>query len=154
MNCRRCGEILNANANFCWSCGAPQHETTSEATIAMPVLGSASEVAPGTDKGPRVRGVDELVIVTGPQSVEHFALDQVEMTVGRDEHLPLVLDDVSVSRRHAIFTKTASGRVTLRDLNSLNGTYVNGVRVDEVVLHSADEVQVGKYKMVFWGASS
>lgn len=153
MNCRRCGEILNANANFCWSCGAPQHDTVSEATIAMPVVNSAESFAPGTDKGPRDSSCDELVIVNGPQSVQHFVLEDVETIAGRDEHLALVLDDVSVSRRHAVFTRTSSGRVTLRDLNSLNGTYVNGTRVEEVVLHSADEVQVGKYKMVFWGSS-
>ena len=64
-----------------------------------------------------------------------------------------MLDDVSVSRHHAIFTRTASGRITLRDLNSLNGTYVNGTRVEETTLHSADEVQIGKYKLVFWEAT-
>jgi pSer/pThr/pTyr-binding forkhead associated (FHA) protein len=52
-----------------------------------------------------------------------------------------------------VFTRTASGRITLRDLNSLNGTYVNGERVEETVLHSADEVQIGKFKLVFWGAT-
>ena len=74
-------------------------------------------------------------------------------TVGRHENSDLLLDDVSVSRHHAIFTRTASGRITLRDLNSLNGTYVNGTRVEETTLHSADEVQIGKFKLVFWEAT-
>jgi len=73
--------------------------------------------------------------------------------VGRHENSDLLLDDVSVSRHHAIFTRTASGRITLRDLNSLNGTYVNGTRVEETTLHSADEVQIGKFKLVFWEAT-
>ncbi len=60
---------------------------------------------------------------------------------------------MSVSRHHAVFTRTASGRITLRDLNSLNGTYVNGKRVEETTLHSADEVQIGKFKLVFWEAT-
>jgi pSer/pThr/pTyr-binding forkhead associated (FHA) protein len=74
-------------------------------------------------------------------------------TVGRHEASDLLLDDVSVSRHHAVFTRTASGRITLRDLNSLNGTYVNGKRVEETTLHSADEVQIGKFKLVFWEAT-
>ena len=65
----------------------------------------------------------------------------------------ILLDDVSVSRHHALITRTASGRITLRDLNSLNGTYVNGARVEETTLHSGDEVQIGKYKLVFWAAT-
>jgi pSer/pThr/pTyr-binding forkhead associated (FHA) protein len=63
------------------------------------------------------------------------------------------LDDVSVSRHHAIFTRTASGRVTVRDLNSLNGTYVNAARVEEATLKNADELQIGKFKLIFWGRS-
>jgi len=61
---------------------------------------------------------------------------------------------VSVSRHHAVFTRTASGRITVRDLNSLNGTYVNGARVEETSLHSGDEIQIGKYKLIFWQAAA
>jgi pSer/pThr/pTyr-binding forkhead associated (FHA) protein len=77
-------------------------------------------------------------------------LDKEFISAGRHEQSDLLLDDVSVSRHHALFTRTASGRLTLRDLNSLNGTYVNGKRVEETTLHSGDEVQIGKYKLVFW----
>ena len=74
-------------------------------------------------------------------------------TVGRQKGNDLVLDDVTVSRHHALFTITASGRVTVRDLNSLNGTYVNGSRVEEVTLRTFDEVQIGKFKLTFVAAA-
>jgi hypothetical protein len=154
MNCRRCGEILNANANYCWSCGAPQHDATSAETIAMPVVAAADAPITNADRGPVGAHVDELVIITGNAAGSHCELSKEVTTVGRHENSDLLLDDVSVSRHHAIFTRTASGRVTLRDLNSLNGTYVNGARVEETILHSADEVQIGKFKLVFWEATS
>ena len=96
---------------------------------------------------------DELVVVGGGASDEPYVLVNEVTTVGRHENSDVVLDDVSVSRHHAVFTRTASGRITLRDLNSLNGTYVNGQRVEETTLHSADEVQIGKFKLVFWQAA-
>ncbi len=96
---------------------------------------------------------DLLVVASGPASGTRLTLEKETTSVGRHEQSDLLLDDVSVSRHHAVITRTASGRMTLRDLNSLNGTYVNGVRVDETTLHSADEVQIGKFKLVFWEAS-
>jgi len=153
MNCRRCGEILNANANFCWSCGARQHDSHSPETVAVPVVSAPESLHPATTKGPVGAHRDELVIATGPQAGSRFDLVNETTTTGRHESSDVLLDDVSVSRHHAIFTRTASGRITLRDLNSLNGTYVNGVRVEETTLHSADEVQIGKFKLVFWEAT-
>jgi pSer/pThr/pTyr-binding forkhead associated (FHA) protein len=93
------------------------------------------------------------VIAAGPQAGTRIELTSDVVSVGRHEASALLLDDVSVSRHHAVFTRTASGRITLRDLNSLNGTYVNGKRVEETTLHSADEVQIGKFKLVFWEAT-
>ena len=153
MNCRRCGEILNANANFCWSCGAPQHEATSPETIAVPVVSAPEAMYPGSTKGTHGEHSDEMVIASGPDTGTRIELLKEITSAGRHEDSDLLLDDVSVSRHHAIFTRTASGRITLRDLNSLNGTYVNGTRVEETTLHSADEVQIGKFKLVFWEAT-
>jgi pSer/pThr/pTyr-binding forkhead associated (FHA) protein len=100
----------------------------------------------------RTRGVVPG-IESGPTAGTRIELVKEITTAGRHENSDLLLDDVSVSRHHAIFTRTASGRITLRDLNSLNGTYVNGARVEETTLHSADEVQIGKFKLVFWEAT-
>jgi len=153
MNCRRCGEILNANANFCWSCGAPQHDATSPETVAVPVVSAPEAMFADTSPGLHGHHGDELVIASGRDAGTRIQLEKEITTAGRHEESDLLLDDVSVSRHHAIFTRTASGRITLRDLNSLNGTYVNGTRVEETTLHSADEVQIGKYKLVFWEAT-
>ena len=153
MNCRRCGEILNANANFCWSCGSPQHEATSAETVAVPVVSAPEALHPNANKGPEGVHHDELVIASGLTAGTRFELVTEITSAGRHENSDLLLDDVSVSRHHAVFTRTASGRITLRDLNSLNGTYVNGTRVEETTLHSADEVQIGKFKLVFWEAT-
>ena len=119
----------------------------------MPVVSAVDQALTNTDKGPAGTHLDELVIVTGSAAGSRFELVKEITSVGRHEESDLLLDDVSVSRHHALFTRTASGRVTLRDLNSLNGTYVNGTRVEETTLHSADEVQIGKYKLVFWEAT-
>lgn len=153
MNCRRCGEILNANANFCWSCGAPQHDATSPETIAVPVVSTSESIASPRSKGPNGKHGDQLVIISGLDAGRAFDIVNEVTTAGRHEASDVLLDDVSVSRHHAIFTRTASGRITLRDLNSLNGTYLNGVRVEETTLHSGDEVQIGKFKLVFWEAT-
>jgi pSer/pThr/pTyr-binding forkhead associated (FHA) protein len=96
---------------------------------------------------------DALVVVRGPRVGEIYELDSEVTSVGRQAGNDVVLDDVTVSRHHALFTTTASGRVTVRDLNSLNGTYVNGSRVEEVALRTFDEVQIGKFKLTFVAAA-
>ncbi|MHB1088433.1 MAG: FHA domain-containing protein [Acidimicrobiales bacterium] len=153
MNCRRCGEILNANANFCWSCGAPQHDSTSPETIAVPVVSTAESMSGLRSSAPSRTHVDQLVIISGLDAGRTFDIIKEVTSAGRHETSDVLLDDVSVSRHHALFTRTASGRITLRDLNSLNGTYLNGGRVEETTLHSGDEVQIGKFKLVFWEAT-
>jgi hypothetical protein len=153
VTCRRCGEILNANANFCWSCGAPQHDSTSPETIAIPVVAVEDRLDPDASSEPTSRQENLLVVAAGVFAGQRYVLGSDIVTVGRHEASDVFLDDVSVSRHHGIFTKTASGRYTVRDLNSLNGTYVNGVRVEETTLHSGDEVQIGKFKLIFWGAN-
>ena len=108
---------------------------------------------PVSNRAPRNATHDELVVATGPNAGTIIALTKEATSVGRHGKSDLFLDDVSVSRHHAVITRTASGRVTLRDLNSLNGTYVNAKRVEETILHSGDEVQIGKFKLVFWEAT-
>ncbi|HEY5120853.1 MAG TPA: hypothetical protein VII84_04700, partial [Acidimicrobiales bacterium] len=95
MNCRRCGEILNANANFCWSCGAPQHDATSAETIAMPVVTAVETPISNAARGPVGEHVDELVIITGNAAGTRFEVTKEVTTAGRDEHSDLLLDDVS-----------------------------------------------------------
>jgi len=153
MNCRRCSEILNANANFCWNCGASQVESSAPDTQAVPVVNIPDGLVHGVNTGPKGSHGDELVLASGSQAGTRIELASEVATAGRDVNCEILLDDVSVSRIHAEFSRTANGRIALRDLNSLNGTYVNGARVESATLGSGDEVQIGKYKLVYWESS-
>ena len=92
-----------------------------------------------------------LVVQRGPNAGSRFLLDNEMVTAGRHPDSDVFLDDVTVSRRHAEFRRSADGFV-VRDVGSLNGTYVNRDRVDEVTLSNGDEVQVGKYRLVYFVA--
>ena len=92
-----------------------------------------------------------LVVRRGPNAGARFLLDANVTTVGRHPDADIFLDDVTVSRRHAEFLRSAAG-VQVRDLGSLNGTYVDGERIDTVALAEGAEVQVGKFRLT-WFAS-
>ena len=91
-----------------------------------------------------------LVVRRGPNSGARFLLDDDVTTVGRHPNADIFLDDVTVSRRHAVLTSGERG-ITLTDNGSLNGSYVNGDRVDERLLGTGDEVQIGRFKLLFVG---
>ena len=94
------------------------------------------------------RGVGLLVIRRGSDEGPRFPLEKEQTTVGRHPDSDVFLDDVTVSRRHAVFV-TEGQTTTVRDAGSLNGTYVNRQRIEQSVLASGDEVQVGKFKLVY-----
>ena len=93
-----------------------------------------------------------LLVKRGPNAGSTFLLDQDATTVGRSTDGDVFLDDVTVSRKHAIFERRSGGAWFVRDVGSLNGTYVNGEQVDETKLASGDEVQVGRFKLTFFAA--
>jgi pSer/pThr/pTyr-binding forkhead associated (FHA) protein len=90
-----------------------------------------------------------LVVQRGPNSGARFLLDAERTTAGRRPDSDIFLDDVTVSRKHAEFIRKPGGAFVVRDVGSLNGTYVQRDRIDEIVLRDGDEVQIGKYRMVF-----
>jgi pSer/pThr/pTyr-binding forkhead associated (FHA) protein len=90
-----------------------------------------------------------LVVQRGPNTGARFLLDSDTTTAGRRPDSDIFLDDVTVSRRHAEFLRRPGGVFAVRDVGSLNGTYVQRDRIDEVVLRDGDEVQIGKYRLVF-----
>ena len=96
-------------------------------------------------------GTALLVVLRGPNTGARFLLDDDEVMSGRHPDSDIVLDDVTVSRKHAIFRRTPQGFV-VRDVGSLNGTYVNRELVDEVTLTTGDEVQIGKFRLVFYAS--
>jgi len=89
-----------------------------------------------------------LVVSRGPNAGARFLLDSDRTTAGRHPASDIFLDDVTVSRKHAEFLREGD-RFRLRDVGSLNGTYVNRDRVDDVLLAAGDEVQIGKFRMTF-----
>ena len=89
-----------------------------------------------------------LVVKRGPNAGSRFLLDQPTTSAGRHPDSDIFLDDVTVSRRHAEF-RLESGEFQVVDVGSLNGTYVNREPVDSAVLANGDEVQIGKFRLVF-----
>lgn len=89
-----------------------------------------------------------LIVQRGPNLGARFLLDAEKTTAGRHPSADIFLDDVTVSRKHAEFVATDGGFV-VRDIGSLNGTYVNRERIDSAVLKPGDEVQVGKYRLTY-----
>ena len=89
-----------------------------------------------------------LVVKRGPNAGSRFQLDQEVVSAGRHPQSDIFLDDVTVSRRHAEFRRTAQG-YEVSDVGSLNGTYVNREPIESSILSNGDEVQIGKFRLVF-----
>ena len=94
-----------------------------------------------------------LIVRRGPSVGARFLLDQDRTVAGRHPDADIFLDDVTVSRRHAEFVRHGSS-FEVRDLGSLNGTYFDGVLIDQALLHEGAEVQVGKFRMTFYPSPS
>lgn len=118
----------------------PVESTQSEHVLTRADQATVDALRPGTAL---------LVVLRGPNTGARFLLDDDEVTSGRHPDSDIFLDDVTVSRRHARFTRE-QGHFVVRDIGSLNGTYVNRERIDEARLTTGDEVQIGKYRLVFY----
>jgi pSer/pThr/pTyr-binding forkhead associated (FHA) protein len=94
-------------------------------------------------------GTGVLLVKRGPNVGARYVLDGDVTLAGRHPDSDIFLDDVTVSRRHAELRRRHDGKVEIRDVGSLNGTYVNRERTDETVLSAGDEVQIGKFKLVY-----
>ena len=90
-----------------------------------------------------------LIVRSGPQAGDRFALEGDVTRLGRHPDSEIMLDDITVSRRHASIERTSEGYV-VADAGSLNGTYVNQERIERAVLHHGDELQVGKFRLVLF----
>jgi pSer/pThr/pTyr-binding forkhead associated (FHA) protein len=155
MFCSQCGSKLVEGASFCSQCGAPvarveEAQDIDRTTAAIDV--GALDPTTQLEGVPRLEpGTGMLVVVRGPNAGARFLLDRDATTVGRHPDCEIFLHDVTVSRRHSEVRREGP-RFTLRDLGSLNGTYINGDRVEETVLSSGDEVQIGRFKLLYLGA--
>jgi hypothetical protein len=149
LHCPECGFVNPAGANYCQKCGAYlADEARPGAVTAQYDLGETSDAeavapaAPGGSEGP------SLVIRTGGRAGDSFTLDGERFTVGRDTDSDVFLDDVTVSRNHAVIVRRGDG-LHIDDLGSLNGSYVNRRRIESHKLVDGDELQIGKYKLTF-----
>ena len=109
---------------------------------------AGDDALPGRVASSLPPGMALLVVRRGPNAGARLLLDHDVTTSGRHPDSDIFLDDVTVSRRHAEFHRGASG-FTVRDVGSLNGTYVNRERVESATLNNSDEVQIGKFRLVF-----
>ncbi|GFP23841.1 hypothetical protein HKBW3S09_01306 [Candidatus Hakubella thermalkaliphila] len=89
-----------------------------------------------------------LLVLKGPNKGSRYPLVASEISIGRNTDSDIFLDDITVSRKHAILKKTDRGFL-IRDLGSLNGTYVNRERVEEAILKDKDELQIGRYRLIY-----
>ena len=152
--CNQCGHRNPPEARFCSSCGTVL-DRLDDHTITLAKTDDLQD-APGAsddvvvDVGALPTGTASLIVRSGSQAGATFTLRNVLTRLGRSTENEISLDDITVSRRHADVQRQGPGYV-VRDAGSLNGTYLNGRRIDgEEPLRHGDELQVGKFRLVFF----
>jgi hypothetical protein len=146
--CPECGFLSPATANYCPRCGALlTTETGAETTMSFEVE-TGGEEPDATVSAAALHGPALVVRSGGGMTGQVFQPPEGTTLIGRSPECEIFLDDVTVSRRHAE-VKRSNDTFTIRDLGSLNGTYVNRQRIESAVLEDDDEVQIGKYRLTF-----
>ena len=145
MVCANCGAEITPEMKYCSECGVrlDHGQSTASYAPAFEEIGDAPPAA-GVDAAALI----ELDQVEGTAGRRMHDIKEEKVTVGRSPESDIFLDDVTVSRKHAEIERGERG-YRISDVGSLNGTYVNRVRVDAVDLRNGDEIQVGKYRFKF-----
>jgi pSer/pThr/pTyr-binding forkhead associated (FHA) protein len=146
--CTKCGHRNAEDSHFCANCGNPLQEETTVSFTPIEVEDDAA-VEAGPPHSELEPGQALLVVQRGPNAGSKFLIDKGVTTAGRHPESDIFLDDVTVSRRHAEFERK-DGKFYIRDVGSLNGSYVNRQRVDRAELANGDELQIGKFKLTFY----
>jgi pSer/pThr/pTyr-binding forkhead associated (FHA) protein len=152
-HCPECGFNNADGANYCQKCGAfigEPEAAAPESSTATYRIDETGELVPVEIEDVVAQGGGAALIVRagGGRVGESFPLDRDRMTIGRRPDSDVFLDDVTVSRDHALVVRRGD-EFHLDDLGSLNGTYVNRRRIESHHLADGDELQVGKYKLTF-----
>ena len=151
LHCHECGFVNDEGANYCQKCGAylGRPEGAEEPSTLTYKIADTGDFQPIDIEALVAEEGAALVIRSGGgRSGESFAIDQDRMSIGRTPDAPVFLDDVTVSRNHALLVRRKDG-LYIDDLGSLNGTYVNRRRIESHKLADGDELQVGKYKLTY-----
>ena len=177
--CSQCGSQNSENARFCSQCGTPlaagaqrpgspagqaggasvPNDATATITFGGPAKPEGAEDKTGLNDSDAAAvdalpaGSALLVVQRGPGAGSRYLLDQDLSTVGRHPESDIFLDDITVSRRHVEFRRDGHS-FRVHDVGSLNGTYVNGDRVDDVELAGGDEVRIGKFRLRFFSSDA
>ena len=150
-HCPECGFLNAEGANYCQKCGAfvgaPEAPPTDPVTATYRI-DETGELIPVELEDVVAQGAALVIRAGGGRVGESFPLDGERMPIGRRPDSAVFLDDVTVSRDHALIVRRGGGW-HLDDLGSLNGTYVNRHRIETHRLEDGDELQVGKYKLTF-----
>jgi hypothetical protein len=154
LHCTECGFVNAEGANYCQRCGAllPRAEGTGgaggEPITATYRIDEAGELVPVELDDVTAHGPALVIRAGGGRVGESFAVQGERMSIGRRPDSDVFLDDVTVSRDHALLIERAD-QWHLDDCGSLNGTYVNRSRIESQRLEEGDEVQIGKYKLTY-----
>jgi hypothetical protein len=155
VHCPECGFTNAEGANYCQKCGAYLGDRGaagvggSESSTATYRIGETGELVPvELDEVVAHEGAALVIRAGGGRVGESFALNGERLSIGRRPDSDVFLDDITVSRDHALLVRRADG-FHLDDLGSLNGTYVNRRRIESQRLEDGDELQIGKYKLTF-----
>ena len=144
--CPSCGLVNAAGANFCSSCGTDlRHD---DITTETPAVGVDPSDLAGIDRSEFGPHEGLFVVVQGAKAGARYSLNADTVTLGRHPKSDIFLDDITVSRRHCEVRREGA-RYWVSDVGSLNGTYVNRERTEDAELDDGDEIQVGKFKLVF-----
>jgi len=152
--CINCGHHNLPPARFCSSCGAvlDSSDAGEETTITFAPVDATGEVLDeevALAIGELSESAAMVVVKRGPNAGSKFVLENEVTRAGRHPDSDIFLDDITVSRRHAEIHRGAEG-YTVRDAGSLNGTYLNRERIDDASLANGDELQIGKFRLVFF----
>jgi hypothetical protein len=153
MHCTECGFLNTEGANYCQRCGALLERVQEAGADGDPVtatyrIDETGELVPVDMQEVTRRGPALVIRAGGGRVGESFPVDGERMSIGRRPDSEVFLDDVTVSRDHALLIRRGDDWF-LDDCGSLNGTYVNRSRIESQRLAEGDEVQVGKYKLTF-----
>ena len=150
LHCTECGFVNSEGANYCQRCGAllPRAESAGEPATATYRIDDSGELVPVELDEVTAHGPALVIRAGGGRVGESFAVDAERTTIGRRPDSAVFLDDVTVSRDHALLIRRGD-QWYLDDLGSLNGTYVNRSRIESHRLTHGDELQIGKYKLAF-----